>query len=71
LTGVRYFFKIHALDTKLELQPGATKKDVEKAAENHILADGQLMGLYQRKQHRLEETQKPKKRQIEDTWKQQ
>jgi Raf kinase inhibitor-like YbhB/YbcL family protein len=44
-----YFFKIYALDTTLELQPGATKKDVEKAAGSHILAQGRLMGIYQRK----------------------
>jgi phosphatidylethanolamine-binding protein (PEBP) family uncharacterized protein len=33
----------------LELKPGATKKEVERAMEKHILAQGQLMGTYQRK----------------------
>jgi hypothetical protein len=33
----------------LELKPGATKKDVEAAMKGHILAEGQLMGTYQRK----------------------
>ena len=45
----RYFFKLYALDKMLELKPGATKKEVERAMEKHILAQGQLMGTYQRK----------------------
>jgi Raf kinase inhibitor-like YbhB/YbcL family protein len=45
----RYFFKIYALDTMLALKPGATKADVLKAMEGHVLAQGQLMGTYQRK----------------------
>jgi Raf kinase inhibitor-like YbhB/YbcL family protein len=45
----RYFFKLYALDTVLDLKPGATKKQVETAMEKHILAEGQLMGTYQRK----------------------
>jgi Raf kinase inhibitor-like YbhB/YbcL family protein len=45
----RYFFKIYALDTVLGLQPGATEKDLHKAMEGHVLAEGQLMGTYQRK----------------------
>jgi Raf kinase inhibitor-like YbhB/YbcL family protein len=46
----RYFFKLYALDAVLDLKPGLTKKDVEHAMEKHILAQGQLMGNYQRKQ---------------------
>ncbi len=45
----RYFFKLYALDAALELKPGLTKKDVEGAMNKHILAQGQLMGTYQRK----------------------
>lgn len=44
----RYFFKIYALDTVLELNAGATKAELEKAMQGHILAQGQLMGKYQR-----------------------
>lgn len=40
----RYFFKIYALDTLLNLDAGATKEDVLRAIEGHILAQGQLMG---------------------------
>ena len=45
----RYFFKLYALDKMLDLKPGATKKDVEAAMKGHVLAEGQLMGTYQRK----------------------
>ena len=45
----RYFFKLYALDTLLNLKPGLTKKDLLKAMEGHVLAEGQLMGTYQRK----------------------
>jgi len=45
----RYFFKLYALDTALDLKPGLTKKDLEAAMEKHILAQAQLMGTYQRK----------------------
>ena len=45
----RYFFKLYALDALLGLKPGATKPEVEAAMKGHILAEGQLMGTYQRK----------------------
>jgi Raf kinase inhibitor-like YbhB/YbcL family protein len=45
----RYFFKLYALDSLPDLKPGLTKKDLESAMEKHILAQGQLMGTYQRK----------------------
>lgn len=44
----RYFFKLYALDIQLALQPGATKDDVLKAMEGHILAQTELMGTYKR-----------------------
>jgi hypothetical protein len=44
----RYFFKLYALDTMLYLNPGATKKQLLKAMEGHILAETQLIGKYQR-----------------------
>jgi len=45
----RYFLKAYALDTKLALNPNSKKKDVEKAMQGHILAQGELVGLYKRK----------------------
>jgi len=44
----RYFFKLYALATKLGLKPGATKSDVERAMNGHVLATAQLMGRYAR-----------------------
>ncbi|HWX22464.1 MAG TPA: YbhB/YbcL family Raf kinase inhibitor-like protein [Candidatus Binatia bacterium] len=44
----RYFFKLYALDALLELKPGTGKKEVERAMEKHILAQGQLMGTFKR-----------------------
>jgi Raf kinase inhibitor-like YbhB/YbcL family protein len=40
----RYFFKLYALDTKLNLSSSSTKKDVERAMQNHVLARGEYMG---------------------------
>jgi Raf kinase inhibitor-like YbhB/YbcL family protein len=43
-----YFFKFYALDSELPLTPGATKAEVEKAMEGHIVGQAQLMGTYRR-----------------------
>lgn len=45
----RYFFKLYALDEKLNLNRSAGKKEVESAMVGHILAQAELIGLYQRK----------------------
>jgi Raf kinase inhibitor-like YbhB/YbcL family protein len=44
----RYFFKVYALDVKLDLSPNSNKKDAEKAMQGHMLAKGELIGLYRR-----------------------
>ena len=44
----RYFFKIFALDTMLDLKSGADKKSLEKMMQGHIIDQAQLMGLYSR-----------------------
>jgi hypothetical protein len=44
----RYFFRLYALDTPLNLKPEATRRELEKAMQGHILAQGQLMGTYSR-----------------------
>jgi len=44
----RYFFKLYALDTKLNLKAGASKADVERAMKGHILGQAELMGRYGR-----------------------
>lgn len=45
----RYFFKIYALDTKLDIDRNSTKRDVERIMKNHVIAKGELIGLYKRK----------------------
>ena len=44
----RYFFKLYALDTELDLASGVTKAQLLEAMEGHILAEAQLMGKYKR-----------------------
>ena len=44
----RYFFRLSALDTTLDLKPGASVEQVRKAMEGHILAQAELMGTYTR-----------------------
>jgi len=44
----RYFFKAYALDCDLDLQEGATKDEVEKAMEGHVIESAELVGLYSR-----------------------
>jgi Raf kinase inhibitor-like YbhB/YbcL family protein len=44
----RYFFKVYALDTSLDLDDNADKKMVERALKDHIVAYGELMGLYKK-----------------------
>ena len=44
----RYFCKLYALDIMLNLPQGATKKDLEKAMQGHIIAKAELMGTYKR-----------------------
>ena len=44
----RYFFKLYAVDIDLALGPGATKAEVLKAIEGHVLAEAQYMGRYKR-----------------------
>ena len=44
----RYYFKIYALEAKLSVEPSMDKKSILKEIENHVLAEGQLMGTYQR-----------------------
>jgi Raf kinase inhibitor-like YbhB/YbcL family protein len=45
----RYFLQLYALDTTLEVSRGLKKKDLEGVMQGHVLAEGQLIGLYTRK----------------------
>jgi hypothetical protein len=42
----RYFFKLYALDTSLDVAPGAKEEDVLNAMQDHTLTSAELMGLY-------------------------
>lgn len=44
----RYYFRAFALDTTLNLTAQATKSDVISKMKNHVLAQGELMGVYSR-----------------------
>lgn len=44
----RYFFKLYALDTLLDVTH-ANKQKIEKAMKGHILATAELIGMYQKK----------------------
>jgi hypothetical protein len=41
-----FFFTFYALDTELDLGPEATKDDLLKAIDGHIIAAGELKGQY-------------------------
>jgi hypothetical protein len=43
-----YHFKVYALDQALSLKPGLGKDELLKGMEGHIIAQGELMGTYER-----------------------
>jgi hypothetical protein len=42
----RYFFKLYALDAALNLDPKATKADLERAMKGRVVAEARTMGRY-------------------------
>ena len=44
----RYFHELHALDSVLNLEPGASREQLESALDGHELAATQLVGTYER-----------------------
>jgi Raf kinase inhibitor-like YbhB/YbcL family protein len=44
----RYFFRLFALDTQIDLAPGADRMKLREMIDGHILAEAQLMGRYGR-----------------------
>jgi Raf kinase inhibitor-like YbhB/YbcL family protein len=44
----RYFIRLYAVDTILNLRPAATRKELDAAMRGHILAQAELMGRFQR-----------------------
>jgi Raf kinase inhibitor-like YbhB/YbcL family protein len=43
-----YLLRLYALDIRLDSPPGATRKQLDSAIERHIVAEGQIIGIYQR-----------------------
>ena len=44
----RYFFKVYALDLKLDLAEAVSRKQVEEKMQGHIVQQGELIGRYGR-----------------------
>ncbi len=44
----RYVFRLYALDTELDLEPGRDKEALLRAMQGHVLAEGELMGTFSR-----------------------
>ncbi|ELR68473.1 hypothetical protein C900_00307 [Fulvivirga imtechensis AK7] len=45
----RYFFKVYALDCLLDLPRGSTRKEVDEAMSSHIIAYGDIVGIYKKR----------------------
>ena len=45
----RYFFRLYALDSLLNLPPGITRPELEEAMLDHVLGRGTIMGTYERR----------------------
>lgn len=45
----RYFFKVFALDTRLDLLVGSDKKALENAMKGHVIESAELKGYYKKK----------------------
>jgi Raf kinase inhibitor-like YbhB/YbcL family protein len=44
----RYFFRLYALDTALNLKGGATRQELDRGMQGHVLAQAEVMGRFQR-----------------------
>lgn len=44
----RYYFKLYALDSKLDVKPRATRAQVMQACKGHVLAEAKLVGNFGR-----------------------
>jgi Raf kinase inhibitor-like YbhB/YbcL family protein len=44
----RYFFRLYALEEKLDLAPGANSSDLQEAMKGHVLIQAEYMGTYRR-----------------------
>jgi Raf kinase inhibitor-like YbhB/YbcL family protein len=44
----RYFFRLYALDTRLDLKSGADRRTLDHAIKGHVMGEGELMGTFGR-----------------------
>ena len=44
----RYFFRLHALDARLEVGFRAGRRELDRALAGHVLGAAELMGIYER-----------------------
>jgi Raf kinase inhibitor-like YbhB/YbcL family protein len=44
----RYNFRLYALDTKLDVDEGANRKQIDEAMKGHILDESILMGIFEK-----------------------
>lgn len=44
----RYYFRLYALDSKVDLPAGSGRPDLDKAIAGHTLAQGEYMGTFKR-----------------------
>ena len=44
----RYFFRLYALDGRIDLEPGASREELEGAIERRVLAEAELVGTFER-----------------------
>ncbi len=49
VAGIANVFTLYALDKPLGLAPGATKAELLKAMQGHVLASAQWIGTYERR----------------------
>lgn len=44
-----YYFWIYALDKELDLEPGSDVEALREAMSGHVLAEGELVGIYEKR----------------------
>lgn len=44
----RYYFKVYALDSLIDLSEGASRSELEEKIKGHVLATAEIVGIYQR-----------------------